>query len=301
MTKETPKAFDFGEEPVPPPDPVDRPTAPKAFDFGDAEVSASTPQPAAPLPSTTPPKALSFDDVPEAPASASVLRKATPKALFESEDHPAVRDALSTVRTDYPVLFEQSEQRLAALFRRVLPVKLSLVTDWAEAPLMEQAALLQPITDLVRKFAEMEVPALLEAALESTRPPTGVFGKLFSRSASPAQFKPELIASRAKLQQLMADSEVATRNLDESAKNLTLHWVALAVVSDLAGNAPDATLLDVLQQRRTLIQQAVRQAELSILQMGQVRQQAAELIGQVSSFLTVTLPAIEMAQTQGGG
>ena len=51
---------------------------------------------------------------------------------------------------------------------------------------------------------------------------------------------------------------------------------------------------------RTLIQQAIRQAELSMLQMGQVRQQAADLIGQVSSFLTVTLPALDMAQTQGG-
>jgi hypothetical protein len=197
-------------------------------------------------------------------------------------------------------LFAHSEQRLAALFRRILPVKLSLVTEWGEAPLMEQAALLQPITELVRKFAEMEVPALLDAALESTRPPTGVLGRFFNRPKTPAQYKPELTACRGHLQKLMADSEVATRNLDESAKNLTLHWVVLAVVSDLAGNAPDATLLDVLLQRRTLIQQAVRQAELSILQMGQVRQQAADLIGQISSFLTVTLPAIEMAQTQGG-
>ena len=163
---------------------------------------------------------------------------------------------------------------------------------------MEQAALLAPITALVRKFSEMEVPALLEAALASTREPTGLLSMLFSRPPSPAEYKPKLLASRAQLQQLMADSEVATRNLDESAKTLTLHWVALAVVSDLAGRAPDATLLDVLVQRRTLIQQAVRQAELSILQMGQVRQQAAELIGQISSLLTVTLPALEMAQTQ---
>lgn len=276
MTNQTPKAFDFGEEPVLPQDPVDRPAVPQAFDFDDAQVSSSAPTPA------------------------SVPPKAAPRALFESEDHPAVRDALSTVRTDYPVLFEHSEQRLAALFRRILPVKLSLVTEWAEAPLMEQAALLQPVTELVRKFAEMEVPALLEAALESAKAPTSVFGKLFSRPTSPAQYKPELISSRAQLQQLMSDSEVATRNLDESAKTLTLHWVALAVVSELAGRAPDVTLLDVLLQRRTLIQQAVRQAELSMLQMGQVRQQAADLIGQVSSFLTVTLPALEMAQTQSG-
>lgn len=165
---------------------------------------------------------------------------------------------------------------------------------------MEQAALLQPVTGLVRQFSEMEVPGLLEAALESAKAPTGVFGKLFGRRGSPAQYKAELISSRAQLQQLMSDSDVATRNLDESAKNLTLHWVALAVVSELAGGTPDATLLDALLQRRTLIQQAVRQAELSVLQMGQVRQQAADLIGQVSSFLTVTLPALEMAQTQNG-
>lgn len=291
MTNPTPKAFDFADEPVQP-DAVERPVAPKAFDFGDAEL-------ASPAPEAAPPKKLSFDDLPEAPASA-VPAKAEPKTLFDSEDHPAVRDALSTVRADYPGVFAHSEQRLAALFRRILPVKLSLVTQWGEAPLMEQAALLQPITGLVRKFAEMDVPALLGAALESTKAPTGVLGKLLRRATSPAQYKPQLIASRAQLQQLMADSELATRNLDASAKNLTLHWVALAVVSELAGRAPDATLLDVLLQRRTLIQQAVRQAELSILQMGQVRQQAAELIGQISSFLTVTLPALEMAQTQSG-
>ena len=269
MTHQTPKAFDFGDEPALPPEPA----VPKAFDFGEAELAAA--------------------------ATAHMPPKAAPRALFDSEDHPAVRDAIATIRADYPVLFAHSEQRLLALFRRILPVKLALVTEWAEAPLAEQAALLQPMTMLVRKFSDLNVPALLEAALESTKAPTGMLGKLFSRSTSPGQYKPGLISSRTRLQQLMAESEVATRNLDASAKELTLHWVALAVVSDLAGGAPDATLLDVLQQRRALIQQAVRQAELSMLQMGQVRQQAADLIGQVTSFLSVTLPALEMAQTQG--
>ena len=175
-----------------------------------------------------------------------------------------------------------------------------LVTEWAEGPLMEQAGLLEPITELVLKFAQMAVPALLEDALESTQAPTGVLGKLFRRSRSPAEYKPALVFSRTQLLQLMADSEVAMRNLEESAQNLSLHGAVLAVVTKLAGGAPDAALLDALIQRRTLIQQAVRQAELSMLQMGQVRQQAADLIGQVSSFLTVTLPALEMAQAQGG-
>jgi hypothetical protein len=293
MTHQTPKAFDFAGEP--PPDPVERSAVPQAFDFGDAQASA------APLPARdSAPKALSFDDLPAVQAPSSVTRKAVARALFESEDHPAVRDALAVARGDYPALFEHSEQRLAALFRRILPVRLLLVTEWAEGPLMEQAALLQPITELVLKFAQMAVPALLDAALESTRAPTGVFGKLLRRPASPAQYKPALTSVRAQLLQLMADSEAATRKLEESAQDLSLHGAALAVVSTIAGSAADATLLDALLQRRTLIQQAVRQAELSILQMGQVRQQAADLIGQVSSFLTVTLPALEMAQAQGG-
>ncbi len=294
MTNQTPKAFDFGEEP----EPAAQPAAPKALDFGGIEETAPATPPAAPPVSVNPSKALSFDDLPEGPLP-TMPPKAAPRPLFDSEDHPAVRDAMATVRADYPALFAQSEQRMAALFRRILPVKLVLVTEWAEEPLMEQAALLAPITDLVRKFSEMGVPALLEAALESTRPPTGVFSRFFNRATSPAEYKPKLTDARTRLQQLMTDSEGATRNLDDSAKTLTMHWVALAVVSDLADGAADATLLDVLQQRRTLIQQAVRQAELSVLQMGQVRQQAAELIGQISSFLTVTLPAVEMAQTQG--
>ena len=293
MTHQTPKAFDFGEEPEPSTGPADRPAGPRAFDFGDAH-DAAAPEP------NGPPRALSFDDVPTAPASSAITRKTAGRPLFDSEDHPAVRDALATVHADYPDVFAHAEQRLAVLFRRILPVRLALVTEWAERPLMEQAALLQPITDLVLKFTQMGVPALLEAALETTKGPTGMFGRLFRRPTSPAEFRPALTSSRMQLLQLMADSEVAMRKLEESAKELGLHLLVLGVVSTLVEDAPDAVLRDALVQRRTLIQQAVRQAELSVLQMGQVRQQAADLIGQVSSFLSVTLPALEMAQAQDG-
>jgi len=292
MTDQKPKAFDFGADAQPAVEAASPPVAPRALDFGD-------PHEAAP-PASGPPRALSFDDVPAAPAGSGMTAKVVPAALFDSEDHPAVRDALATARADYPTLFAHAEGRFAILFRRILPVKLALVTDWAEEPLREQAALLQPITELVLKFTRMGVPALLDAALESTREPAGMFGKLFRRPPPPAHYKAMLTSSRAQLLQLLADSEVAMRKLEASAQNLGLHGAVLAVVATLAANSPDAALLDTLTQRRTLVQQAVRQAELSILQMGQVRQQAADLIAQISSFLTVTLPALEMAQAQGG-
>lgn len=294
MTQQKPKVFDFGAEPESSSAPV-APAAPRAFDFGDTQDAA------APIKPDRPPQALSFDDLPTAPASSALTRKSAARPLFDSEDHPAVRDALATVHADYPDLFTHAEQRLAALFRRILPVRLALVTEWAEAPLMEQAALLQPITELVLKFSQMCVPALLEAALETTRGPTSIFGKLFRRPTSPAEYRPVLTSARTQLAQLMADSEIAMRNLELSAQGLGLHLTVLAVVSTLVEDAPDAVLVDALAQRRTLIQQAVRQAELSVRQMGQVRQQAADLIGQISSFLSVTLPALEMARAQDAG
>ncbi|MFC3460858.1 MULTISPECIES: hypothetical protein [Massilia] len=290
MTPQTPKAFDFGEEPDAPAVPAEPPAVPRALDFGEEEGASAAP-------AAGPPRALAFDDL---PAAAPAVPRAAARALFDSEDHPAVRDALVTAQADHPALFAQAEQRLAVLFRRILPVKLAPVTQWGEGPLMEQAALLQPATELVLKLTQLAVPALLDAALESTRAPAGVFDRLFRRQVSPAQYKPALSAAREQLLQLMADSELALRQLEASAQELSLHGAVLAVVTKLAGSTPDAALLDALIQRRTLIGQAVRQAELSILQMGQMRQQAADLIGQVSSFLTVTLPALEMAQAQGG-
>ncbi|WP_313706140.1 hypothetical protein [Massilia sp.] len=295
MTPQTPKAFDFGEEPEAPAVPVERaagpPAVPRALDFDEEGAGAAAPAGA------SPPRALAFDDL---PAAAPAAPPAAARALFDSEDHPAVRDALATAQADHPELFAQAQGRLAALFRRILPVSLAPVTQWGEAPLMEQATLLQPATELVLRLTQLAVPALLDAALESTRAPAGVFDRLFRRQLAPAQYKPALTSAREQLLQLMTDSERVLRQLEASARELSLHGAVLAVVTKLAGGAPDPALLDALIQRRTLIGQAVRQAELSMLQMGQMRQQAADLIGQVSSFLTVTLPALEMAQAQGG-
>lgn len=295
MTPQTPKAFDFGEEPEAPAVPVERaagpPAVPRALDFDEEGAGAAAPAGA------SPPRALAFDDL---PAAAPAAPPAAARALFDSEDHPAVRDALATAQADHRELFAQAQGRLAALFRRILPVSLAPVTQWGEGPLMEQATLLQPATELVLRLSQLAVPALLDAALESTRAPAGVFDRLFRRQLAPAQYKPALTSAREQLLQLMTDSELVLRQLEASARELSLHGAVLAVVTKLAGGAPDPALLDALIQRRTLIGQAVRQAELSMLQMGQMRQQAADLIGQVSSFLTVTLPALEMAQAQGG-
>ena len=91
MTPQTPKAFDFGEEPDAPAVPVERPAAPpampRALDFGEDEAASAAP--------AGPPRALAFDDLPPA---APAARPAAARALFDSEDHPAVRDALATAQ-----------------------------------------------------------------------------------------------------------------------------------------------------------------------------------------------------------
>jgi len=297
MTIQTPKAFDFGEEEATPSPPVERAPAPKAFDFGETEVGDAAPKTTAPAASIVSPKVLSFDDMPT--PEPALPAKAGPKSLFDSEDHPAVRDALARASSEHPAIFGHSEMELARLFRRLLPVKLALVTVWADEPLGAQTGVLRTAKDLVVRFSKLEVPDLLGAALESTKAPAvGALTRFFlGRGSTPAEFKPKLVDARKQLQEILSESETSADDLESSARNLSLYSVALTIVADIAGQAADPTLQDALHQRRVLLQQAIRQAEMSILQMAQMRQQAADLVGQVTSFLTVTLPAIEMAQT----
>lgn len=264
---------------------------PKAFDFGETERA-----PAAPSNASGTPRAFSFDDEQTAPHPPS---RPAVAVLFDSDDHPAVRDAMSLVRSGHPALFATAEQRLAALFRRILPVQVSLAAQWGDEPLREQAAQLQPVAELVRAFAQMAVPAQLEAALEQARPASGIIGKLLRRTATLDEHQRILATSHVRLLQFVADSQAAARTLEASARELALHGAVLGVVAQLASGA-DELLRDVIGQRRSLIQQALRQAELSILQLRQVERQAAELAGQVASFLHVTLPALELARREAG-
>ena len=287
---------------------TDRVPAPKPLVFDDdvvpgAATSVSGPKPLsfgndetveAPA-SVVPPKPLSFDSLPE-PSPRTMRKVARP--LFETENHPAVRAAIESAWRQYPDLYESDGPSIDSHIRKLLPLTLANVSTLADDDLIDTAGLVRDASGLINKLAQLGVPALLGEVAASSRPPTGLLDKLLNRQASPESYRPALVASRTQLGAVATEVESMARKMGEATRGLGVLLIALVVVADAAGEAPDRTLAETVTHRRTLIQQSLRQADLAVLQLEEIRRQGVDLMNQISTMLTVTLPALEMVKSQ---
>lgn len=279
-TSGVPKALSFGSEPA-----VQAPVA----SLGPTAIAA--PEPVA---SGRTPGALTFSgDLPSHTEARPV------RALFAQDEHPAMQSTIATARQMFPDMYRREAHRMDAHFRQLLPIRVSTVLAWAEKHVLKGPELSQQAAGLVQELAKLDVPALLAEALESTQPPTGLLKKLLQRQRAPSEFQPLLRNAGAALDRIREDAEKCSAETSEFGETLTVQMCSLVVIAEVAGQAPDAALGEALSRRRTLIQQTVQQAGLSLLQLAELRRQAVDLSTQVSSFLTVTLPAITMAQASG--
>lgn len=286
-----PKALSFGSEPVrefsatPAVPPSTSGGGPKPLSFGDEGIS-----PALQAPSCRTPGALSFSD------NTPALTVVEPvKALFEKDEHPAMRTAIETARRLFPDMYRREAHRMDAHFRKLLPIRVETVLAWGEKHVVRGPELSLQAASIIQQFAALNVPALLADALESTKPPTGLIQKLLQRQRAPAEFLPLLQTAGASVDRLRGEAETCSAAMQEFAEKLTVQLCSLAVIADVAGSAPDAALGEAFHRRQTMIQQTVQQAGLSIVQLAELRRQAVDLSTQTTSFLTVTLPALAMA------
>lgn len=241
------------------------------------------------------PTPLSFDTLPD-PAPRAAAAVARP--LFESEDHPAVRAAIRSAARQFPGAYQADGTRIDNQIRKLLPLTLANVSVWADDDLVEEARFVRNSSLLVQRLSQLKVPELLEFVLASAHPPTGLLNRLLNRTGSPESFRPALVEARKQLGVVATQSEAAAGTMGEVRQKLGIHLVSLAAVSDAAGEAPDRVLDETLTHRRTLIQQALRQADLAVVQLDEVRRQGVDLMNQISTMLTVTLPALEMVKAQ---
>lgn len=265
---------------------------PKVLSFEDDEASAGGAL--APVAAHAP-KPLSFDSLPD---PSPRVAAAVAKPLFESEDHPAVRAAIRSAARQFPEAYQADGPRIGNQIRKLLPLTLANVSVWADEDLVEEARLVRDSSLLVQRLSQLKVPDLLESVLASGRPPTGMLDKLLNRTGSPESFRPALVEARKQLGEVATQSEAAAGKMGEVRQKLGIHLVSLAAVADAAGEAPDRVLAETLMHRRTLIQQALRQADLAFVQLEEVRRQGVDLMNQISTTLTVTLPALEMVKAQ---
>jgi hypothetical protein len=197
-------------------------------------------------------------------------------------------------------MYRKESFRMDGHFRQLLPIRVPTVLAWADKLLAQGPDLARRAADIIQQFSKLDVAPLLAEALESTKPPTGLIQKLLQRQREPSEFVPLLREADTALGCIREAAEKCCRETQDFGEVLTIQLCSLAVIADVAGQAPDAALGDALRRRQLTLQQAVQQSGLSMLQLADVRRLAVDLSAQISAFITVTLPAIAMAKAQQG-
>lgn len=296
-----PKALDFSNVPSPAlpsasarasagdgPKPLFSDPPSTAPAIGQAKVSRAEP---------TGPKPLVFADIP-APLRTQPQPAAEPgRTLFGVGDHPAVPGAIALAKQQFADLYAQDGAAIDRHLRALLPLSLPVVSTWGDSDLLVQSVLARDCGTAIKRLSELRVPEFLQTVLESTRPNPGLWAKLTQR-ASPLEHRADLVATRAQLGHLLDDVDKTLKSVNGARRKLASLMAALSAAASVTGQVRDAVLDDVLARRRSLLTQALQQADLLEPQLQEVRRQCADLSSQVSQLLTVTLPAIELAQSK---
>ena len=293
-----PKALDFSNAPSPArpaaPAPASAAEGPKPL-FSDPPSTAPAVSPArAASLAQDGPKPLSFDT----PAPQSARPPAEPgRTLFGVGDHPAIPCAIALAKQQFPDLYAQDGAVIDRHLRTLLPFSLSVVSVWGDSELLVQSALARDCGAAIKRLSELRVPEFLETVLASTRPNPGIWAKLTQR-ASPLEHRPTLVSTRAQLSHVMSDTDKTLSSVASARRKLAALLAALNAAAGVTGQAKDAVLDDVIERRRNLLTRALQQSDLLTPQLEEVRRQCADLSAQISQLLTVTLPAIELAQSR---
>lgn len=262
---------------------------PGVLNFGSAPATPGARSPA------SEPQALLFSH-----ADRPIPEVVPGKTLFACEDHPAVSESISVAKRKFAALYAQEGPRIGRQIRRLLPLSLAVVSNWAEATLAQEADLAHGSAALVHRLSQLRVPEYLESVLESARSRKGFIARLLTREAPAPADEPgsELVSKRTQLDQLFQGCDDAMRQMAAVAHKLVIALASLIAVAEAAGEAPDAVLAECISHRRSLIQQAIRQAELSVLQLGELRRQLSGLSCQIATLLNITLPALKSARAK---
>ncbi len=256
---------------------------------------------------------LQFDDSAPAPAKAGTPRaiefgdggeegprRLAQRALREPDrafhdGSISVAPAVEHARAVFPEFAISQEHSLEIKLRQLVPWRHETVASWGAKALEESAAATSSAARLINRFAEYGIPELVEYALAiAQRGTSGLVQRLFLRRKILSS-KPALTVAKSQLTQLLKECSDALASIEPLALQLKLNLVALAAAYEALAKPAEDSVDAAIVSRRVLLQQAVHQAELTVLQVAELRQQMAAQLHNVDRLLTITIPAFEIA------
>lgn len=305
-----PKTLDFGSAPkstpANPPPSIERAPKPLAFD-------ETQPSPVAP-PSPKP-LAFSQNDKPRAtvartPAAPQPLEfvdngssKAQPppplrnfgETLFNNPLTSEELRAVEYARANFESLFVRNEMSITNSIRQLLPFKLDVVSGWGKTALENQGELVNQMAKITREFHSLKIGELLEEMLELPQKMLGggLLARFTNRERTLAQHKLKAIGIQQHLNTLFPQVDALNQRFKKEGDRLPLLMVALASAASLETH-PDTAIELCVQNRRTVLQQAVTQWQVIAPQLQSIREQLVDYQGKLEQMLSVTIPTIEM-------
>lgn len=258
---------------------------PRAVAFKPAPVQAAAPAPAA----------VSFEGVRARPTV-----RAAGVSAFEEAGHPLRESALRKAQELSPDLVKGNEARLARYLSELLPLKSAAVENFGAHSLDQCRVHAENAAHGAQFHARLNATEILQAALESNFPRTGLKARLKSFVAdSPETHRARLQGLRPQLTTLLSDIRRALPEVLADGQRLALSLLALRSVREVTGTCPDTVLELAVVRRLETLRVALAQAELVPAQM---RGQEGTLSLQTTEcdrLLNVTFSAVALASQVG--
>jgi len=285
-----PKPLSFDDQPKKPEPTSASSSGPKALDFG-ASVKSSAP----PLPTPATPKPLAFanDGKPKAPPPPPPRNFG--QSLFETPLSQEERRAIDFARDNFHSVFERNEGSITNNIRQLLPFQLSVVQGWGKTALENQGELVNTMAKITREFHGLQITELLQEMLELPQKMTsgGLLARFTNRQRLLAQHKLKALGVQQQLQILFPKVDALSEQLKKDGDRLPILMVALSAAASV--ETPRDSAVDLcVQNRRTVLQQAVGQWQMIVPQLQSIREQLVDYQGKIEQMLTVTLPTLEM-------
>lgn len=223
--------------------------------------------------------------------------------MGEAADSGEVARAIALARQQDGAAWRRAQTAVEDAIRQLLPFSMERLAGWGNPALQDNARLVEAAASLQRAQSVLGINEIIQQALDARTPHKGFLERLRG-GAAPVRLdnlRVRAAGLSARLAQLALQIEALRLQAREQAERMDVLVTALASAAQVGGDRLDAAVDTALQNRRMVLLQASQQARLLLPQIDEMRRQLADHEARLTQFISVTLPAMDMAAAQAAG
>jgi hypothetical protein len=215
------------------------------------------------------------------------------KRLFSDTPADPMKVFTDEIKYRFPLFTPQQISYATNLVKQLVPIKESSLTEFGLRAQEAQAEFISKLTDHTKKMELGEVAKLIAKAVEAANKPKSLIGRLMHEPVADwSSYKALGLHLQTTLDSIKSSMTFISNELTLQKDRLPVHLAALSVVLDLQLPS-DPVLLQLADSRQRALTFGVQQAGLLQNQVKQMNVTLTTTQENLSTFMNVTLPALE--------